>query len=87
MEAASPKFQKNSARIHDVTSQNTVFFKIYKSIILAVILYPFEKWFLRQREEHGCRVFENGALRAGFGLEREEVTGGLENYIMRSFIT
>jgi hypothetical protein len=33
------------------------------------------------------RVFENRMLRRIFGPKRDEVTGGGENYIMRSFIT
>jgi hypothetical protein len=31
-------------------------------------------------------VFENRVLRTIFGPKREEVTGGGENYIMRSFM-
>jgi hypothetical protein len=34
--------------------------KIYKTIILPVVLYGCETWFLTLREEHGLRVFENG---------------------------
>jgi hypothetical protein len=32
------------------------------------------------------RVFENRVLRRIFGSQREEVTGGWKNCIMRSFI-
>jgi hypothetical protein len=32
---------------------------IYNSIILAVLLYGSETWFLMRREEHRLRVFEN----------------------------
>jgi hypothetical protein len=40
--------------------------KIYKSIILTVVLYGRETWSLTLREEH--RVFENRVLRRIFGL-------------------
>jgi hypothetical protein len=35
--------------------------KIYKTIILSVVLYGCETWSLILREEHKLRVFENGA--------------------------
>jgi hypothetical protein len=35
--------------------------KIYKTIILPVVLYGCETWSLTMREEHRLRVFENGA--------------------------
>jgi hypothetical protein len=50
--------------------------KIYKTIILPVILYGFETWSLALREEHRLRVFENRLLRRIFGPKRDEVTGG-----------
>jgi hypothetical protein len=37
------------------------------------------------REEHRLRVPEDRALRRIFGPERDEVTGDLENCIMRKF--
>jgi hypothetical protein len=49
--------------------------KIYKTIILPVILCRCETWSLTLRGEHGLRVFENRVLRGIFGLERDEVTG------------
>jgi hypothetical protein len=49
--------------------------KIYKTIILPVVLYGCETWSLTLREEHRLRVFENRVLRRIFGLERDEVTG------------
>jgi hypothetical protein len=36
-----------------------VLFRIYKSIILPVVLYGFETWSVTLREEHRLRVFEN----------------------------
>jgi hypothetical protein len=49
--------------------------KIYKTIILPVVLYGCETWSLTLREEHRLRVFENGVLRRIFRPERDEVTG------------
>jgi hypothetical protein len=50
-------------------------FKIYKTIILPVVLYGFETWSLTLREEHRLRAFENRVLRGIFGPERDEVMG------------
>jgi hypothetical protein len=41
--------------------------RIYKIIILAVVLYGCETWPLTVREEHKLRVFENRLLRRVFG--------------------
>jgi hypothetical protein len=49
--------------------------KIYKIIILPVVLYGCETWSLTLREEHRLRVFENRVLRRIFGPKRDEVTG------------
>jgi hypothetical protein len=49
--------------------------KIYKTIILPVVLYVCETWSLMLREEHRLRVFENRVLRRIFGPKRDEVTG------------
>jgi hypothetical protein len=48
--------------------------RIYKTIILPVILYRCETWSLTLREEHRLRVFENKVLRRIFGPKRDEVT-------------
>ena len=58
--------------------------KIYRTIILPVVLYGCETWSLTLREEHRLRVFENRVLRRIFGPRRDGVTGSGENYIMRS---
>jgi hypothetical protein len=60
--------------------------KIYRTIILPVVLYGCETWSLTLREEHRVKVFENGVLRGIFGSKRDEVTGNGENFIMRSFM-
>ena len=49
--------------------------KIYRNIILPVVLYGYETWLLTLREERRLRVFENWVLRKIFGPKREEVTG------------
>jgi hypothetical protein len=49
--------------------------KIYKTIILPVVLYGCETWSLTLREDHRLRVFENRVLRRIFGRKRVEVTG------------
>jgi hypothetical protein len=50
--------------------------KIYKTIILPVVLCGCETWSLTLREKHKLRVFENRGLRRIFGLKREEMAGG-----------
>jgi hypothetical protein len=45
--------------------------RIYKTIILPVVLYGCETWSLTVREEHKLRV-----LRRIFGAKRDGVTGG-----------
>jgi len=49
--------------------------KIYRTIILPVVLYGCETWSLTLREESRLRVFENRVLRRVFGSKRDEVTG------------
>jgi hypothetical protein len=49
--------------------------KIYKSIILTVVLYGCETWPLSLREKYRLRLFENRVLRTIFGPKRDEVTG------------
>jgi hypothetical protein len=50
--------------------------QICKTIILHVVLYGCETWFLRLREELRLRVFENSVPRRIFGPKRVDVTGG-----------
>jgi hypothetical protein len=49
--------------------------KIYRTIILPIVLYGCETWSLTLREERKLRVFLNMVLRRIFGPRREEVTG------------
>jgi hypothetical protein len=49
--------------------------KIYRTIMLPVVLYGRETWSLTLREERRLRVFENRVLRRVFGLKTDKVTG------------
>jgi hypothetical protein len=49
--------------------------KIYKTVILPVVLYGCETWSLTLREQNRLWVFENRVLRRIFGPKRDEVTG------------
>jgi hypothetical protein len=55
-------------------SKNTKI-RVYRAIILPVVLYGYETWFLTLREEQRLRVFGNRVLRRIFGPKRDEVTG------------
>jgi hypothetical protein len=50
--------------------------RIYKTIILPVVLYGCEAWSLILREEHRLKVFENRVLRRIFELKRDEIVIG-----------
>jgi len=49
--------------------------KLYRTIILPVVLYVCEAWSLTLREERKLRMFENMVLRRIFGPRSDEVTG------------
>jgi len=49
--------------------------KIYKTIILPVVLYGCETWSLTLREERRLRAFDNSVLRRISGPKRDEVIG------------
>jgi hypothetical protein len=49
--------------------------KIYKTVILVVVLYGCETLSLTLREDCRLRVFENTVLRRIFGPKWDEVTG------------
>jgi hypothetical protein len=46
--------------------------KIYKTVILLVVLYGCKTWSLTFREEHRLRFFENRVLRKILGPKSEE---------------
>jgi len=49
--------------------------KVYRTIILRVVLHGYETWSLTLREERRLRAFENRVLRRIFGPKMDEVTG------------
>jgi len=49
--------------------------KVYRTLILPVVLYGCETWSLTLREERRLRVFEIRVLRRIYGPKRDEVTG------------
>jgi len=51
--------------------------KIYRTIILPVVLYGIETWSLTWRKKRRLRVFESRLLGRIFGPKRDEVTGEL----------
>jgi hypothetical protein len=53
-------------------------FKIYRNIILPVVLYGCETWSLTLRKERRLRVYDNRVLRI-FGPKRDEVTSEWRN--------
>jgi len=48
--------------------------RVYRTIILPIVLYGCETWLQTLREERRLRVFENRVLRRKFGRKRDEVT-------------
>jgi hypothetical protein len=59
--------------------------KMYRTIILSVVLHRCETWPLTLREEHRLRLFQNRVLNKIFGPKMDEVTGRREDCIMRSY--
>ena len=49
--------------------------KVYRTIILPVVLYGCKTWSRILREERRLRVFENRVLRGVFEPKWDEVTG------------
>ena len=49
--------------------------KIYRTIILHVVLYGSETWSLTLREKRRLRVFENSVLRRVFRPKTDEIIG------------
>jgi hypothetical protein len=50
--------------------------RIYKTIILPVVLYGCETWSLRIRDVHKLRVFENRVFRRIFWPKKDGVMRG-----------
>jgi hypothetical protein len=51
--------------------------RIYKTIIMPVLLYRYEIWSLTLRVEHRLKVFENRVLRRILEPKGDEVTEGM----------
>jgi hypothetical protein len=80
-EEINSRLNSGNARYHSVQSllssrllSRNLKVKIYKIVILPVVLYGCETWSLTLREEHRLRVFENRVLRGISGPKRDEVT-------------
>jgi len=58
--------------------------KLYRTLVLPVVLYGCEAWSLMLREERKLGVFENMVLRRIFGTRSGEVTGIVGDYITSS---
>ena len=59
----------------DLLLSQTLKIKIYRTIILPVVLYGCATWSLTLREDRRLRVFENRVLRIVFAPKRDEATG------------
>jgi hypothetical protein len=59
----------------EILSLRNLKIKIYRTIILPVVLYGCETLSLTLREKRRLRVFENRVLRRVFRPKRNEVTG------------
>jgi hypothetical protein len=57
--------------------------KIHGTIILLFVLYEFETWSLKLKEECRLRVFENRVLGRIFRPKGARYQGSGENYIIR----
>jgi hypothetical protein len=75
--AIKSRLNSGNACYHWVQSllSRNLWVKIYKIIILPVVLYGCETCSLTLREEHTPRVFENRVLRRIFGPKRDDVMG------------
>jgi hypothetical protein len=54
----------------------SVSISLYKVIILPLVLFGLETWYLTLREEHRLRVFENRVLKKVIGKSKDEMVGG-----------
>ena len=60
--------------------------KVYKTIILPVVLYGHETWSFTLREVRRLRVFENRVFGRIFGPKRDEIKRSGRNYIISSLM-
>jgi hypothetical protein len=71
------RLRSGNASVHGLLSsrllsKNTKI-RVYRTMILPVLLYGFETLSLTLREEQRLRVFENRVLKSIFGPTRDEV--------------
>jgi hypothetical protein len=81
-EEVKSRFSLGNACYHSVQNllssrllSRNIKIRIHKAITLPVVLYECETWWLRLREEHRRRVFENMVLRRISGPKRDERIG------------
>jgi hypothetical protein len=81
-EEIKSRLNSMNVRYHSVQSllssrllSRNVKVKIYKTIILPVVLYGCETWSLTLKEDHRLSVFENRVQKIIYGPKRDEVTG------------
>ena len=81
-EEIKSRFKSGDACYHSVQNilsfsllSRNVKIKIYRTIILLIILYGCETWSFILREERKLWVFENRVLRRIFGPKSDKVTG------------
>jgi hypothetical protein len=82
LEETESRLQSGNACYHSAQNfmsssllSKSVKIKIYRTIILPVVLYGCETWSLTVRKGCRLRVFENRVLRRMFGPKKDEVTG------------
>jgi hypothetical protein len=81
-EAIKSRLKSGNACYHSVQNPlsssllaKNIQIKIYRTIILPVVLYGCETWSLTLKEQYRLRVFENRLLRRIFVPKRGEVIG------------
>jgi hypothetical protein len=81
-EEIKTRFNSGNACYHSVQNLSSsrllsknVKIRMYKTVVLPMVLYWCETWSLKLREEHRVKVLENRVLRKIFGPKRGEVIG------------
>ena len=78
-ETRRQRYSYNSEQLIETLSSSLLFnstkIKVYRTVILPVVLYGCETWSLTVRDECRLRVLENRVLRRIFGPKWEEVRG------------
>jgi hypothetical protein len=74
VQSGNASYHSLQNRLYSSVLSKKLKIKIYRTIILTVVLYGCKTLSLTLREEIRLRVFENRVLRRIFGPKREEVT-------------